>query len=216
MAGSYVVTPEESKFVDVEEGKYRALIEDIEVQELQYGPSFKWKFKLLDEPYVDIPLSALTSTTVTPKSKIWPWLVALGYEPQIDEPFDIMAFVGYECWIMVDRKADPKDATKVYSNVTKIVPAPRALAAPAAAPAPQRAPAPAVRQAPPPQRAPAPAVRQAPPPQRAPAPAARPGMARPGAPGAVRPAAPRPLPPAQQMEEEGAPAPPAPEGDDPF
>lgn len=125
----YMVQAQESNNPDVEDGKYRALIEDMVSEAGTFGDTIRWKFRLLDEPYVDVQLSAMSSPTLTPNSKIWPWYVALGFEIELGMEFDLFAPIGMECWVMVERKPSKKDPALIYSNVTKIVPPPKAVSA---------------------------------------------------------------------------------------
>jgi hypothetical protein len=121
----YIVQAAESNNPDVEDGKYRAIIDDMTSEAGTYGDAIRWKFRLLDEPYIDIVLSAMSSPTLTPNSKIWPWYVALGYQLEVGMEFDLLSPIGMECWVMVERKPSKKDASIIYSNVTKIVPPPK-------------------------------------------------------------------------------------------
>jgi hypothetical protein len=121
----YIVHAAESNNPDVEDGKYRAIISDMTSEAGTFGDTIRWKFQLQEEPYAGVELSAMSSPTLTPNSKIWPWYVALGFEIEVGMEFDLFAPIGMECWVMVERKPSKKDASIIYSNVTKIVPPPK-------------------------------------------------------------------------------------------
>lgn len=180
--GSLVVPVTESDFVEVQPGMHRALIESIEPQppsaeHPEYGPSFKWFFRLLDEPYVDLQLTSLCSVKVSPKSKLFGWLTNLGYqglEPNVQ--VDLAQLLNTQCNVLVKHKTSQKIVngkveTQTFSNVAEIF-ALQTTVAPAAAP---------VAATPPPMAAPA-AV--------APVAFAPPPMAAPG----LRPVIPPPAP----------------------
>ena len=136
---------------------------------------------------------------MTPNSKIWPWYVALGFEIEVGQEFDLFAPIGMECWVMVERKPSKKDASIIYSNVTKIVPPPKF--------APQGHVQQVQPQAPRPMAQPMarPAVQQRPAaPVAGPARPAQP-MVRPGQPMAARPAAPAQRQPARPTVPAAAP-----------
>lgn len=202
----YIVQAAESNNPDVEDGKYRAVIADMTSEAGTFGDTIRWKFQLQDEPYAGIELSAMSSPTLTPNSKIWPWYVALGFEIEVGQEFDLFAPIGMECWVMVERKPSKKDASIIYSNVTKIVPPPKF--------APQGHVQQVQPQAPRPMAQPMarPAVQQRPAaPVAGPARPAQP-MVRPGQPMAARPAAPAQRQPARPTVPAAAPG----EEDMPF
>jgi hypothetical protein len=185
----YIVQATESNNPEVEEGKYRAVILDMVPESGQFGENIRWKFQLQDEPYVGVELSSMSSPTLTPNSKIWPWYVALGFNIEVGMEFDLFSAIGLECYVMVDRKPSKKDPSIIYSNVTKIVPPPKVgpVAHVAHQPAPAYQPAPAQQghqvhpQAPRTGAAPARPV----------TPTVRSAGPAPGAPAPGRPAAPR-------------------------
>lgn len=178
--GSLIVPVTESEFVEVQPGMHRALIEAIELQPAttahpEYGPSFKWFFRLLDEPYVDVPLSALCSTKISERSKLYGWLINLGYqglEPNVS--VDLSQLLNHQVNVLVkhnikEKIVNGKIEQQKFCNVAEIF----ALqtAAPAVAPPPAAVPVAAVPTAAP--------VAFAPPPMAAPV--ARPAVPTPGA-----------------------------------
>ena len=119
----------EAEFILVAPGAYRAAIEDVELQpsgpDGVYGLAIKWYFKILDELYEDVVVTALSSTEVSPKTKLYSWLTTLGFDNL--QPGQVIAFSDIRSWLfnkeciaVVKHKIDYKDPSKVHANVTDI------------------------------------------------------------------------------------------------
>jgi hypothetical protein len=125
---------EESNFVVLNTGSYRAVIEDISTEEQQFGPVLKWSCRILDlqepEPVI---ITAMCSYKLTPKTKLYEWLCALGFSDlQMGQDINITSsLIGRQVGVYI---AKEEKNGKFYSNIKSFMP----LLGAGQAPAPQQ------------------------------------------------------------------------------
>jgi hypothetical protein len=110
----------------IPEGYYVARLDGLESVTNQFGDSVKWVFTI-QEPreHVGVQVTAMSSTKVSPKSKMFAWLQAFGVMLNPDEEFDIETLLGNFCKIRVKNRekktsVDGKERSTVFSNVDAI------------------------------------------------------------------------------------------------
>lgn len=110
----------------VPEGFYVARLDGLESVTNQFGDSVKWTFTIqAPQDYVGVQVTAMSSTKVSPKSKMFGWLQAFGVILNPDEEFDIETLLGKVCRIRVKNRekktsVDGKERVTVFSNVDAI------------------------------------------------------------------------------------------------
>ena len=120
-AGSYVVRCMEIVEDEIENSSFNPHV---------YRLRLETEDKLTEEGN-PVPLDAICSRTLSPKSKLWRWLVAFGLQPEIGKNIDLEDIVEKEALAIVILK---ETETGVFSRVDDIVPLPvstRRAAAPA-------------------------------------------------------------------------------------
>lgn len=78
---------------------------------------------LLDEEGNQATTDAISSRTLSPKSKLWGWLIAFGLRPEVGKVIDIEEVVGKHVMLVVT----PSDSGE-YNRVSNIVPLPKGKA----------------------------------------------------------------------------------------
>jgi hypothetical protein len=110
----------------VPEGFYVARLDGLESVTNQFGDSVKWVFTIqAPQDYIGVQVTAMSSTKVSPKSKMFGWLQAFGVILNPDEEFDIETLLGRVCRIKVKNRekktsVDGKERSTVFSNVDAI------------------------------------------------------------------------------------------------
>ncbi len=130
----------------VPEGFYVARLDGLEPVTNNFGDSVKWTFTIqMPQEYVGVQVTGMSSTKVSPKSKMFGWLQAFGVVLNPDEEFDIEVLLGKLCQIRVHNKTkktviDGRENTTTYSNVdavAKYIP-PQNISQPVQNPIPQQ------------------------------------------------------------------------------
>lgn len=119
--------------VHIPPGTYRVVCMNVAEDTLenpQYGSGEVYRFDLearekLDEEGNPIKLDGIANRVLSPKSKLWKWLMAFGVKFAIGEDIDIEECIGQEAFAVVEDLT--KDGT-VFSRVVDIIPAPAATA----------------------------------------------------------------------------------------
>lgn len=75
---------------------------------------------LLDEEGNQATTDAISSRTLSPKSKLWGWLTAFGLKPEVGKVMDLEEVIGKRVMLVVT----PSDNGE-YNRVTNIVPLPK-------------------------------------------------------------------------------------------
>jgi hypothetical protein len=105
---------EESSFPILNTGYYRARIEGITTEEQQFGAVLKWVCLILGMQE-EVRLTAMCSFKLTPKSKLYEWLCALGFgEITMGQDIDILSLVGREVSVYVQKE---EKNGRTYSNI---------------------------------------------------------------------------------------------------
>jgi hypothetical protein len=109
---------------------YPAEIEDIEINEGQYGPYIKWKIKVLGgeteqgNSAEGKSITRLMDATLSPSKILWKWLSKLlGEEPSIDEEYDITSYLGEKISVLIKDRKPKKNAQKgdiIYQEVDSV------------------------------------------------------------------------------------------------
>ena len=113
----------------VPEQVYVAKLMDLEEQmHPQYGAGIRWTFEIQDHPeHAGTSVTGMSSTKVSPKSKIFTWARAFGVTLVQGESFDLESFLGQSVRIKVKNKTQTKivegaEVTQTFSNVEKLAP----------------------------------------------------------------------------------------------
>jgi len=137
--GGLVARMEESSFPVLNTGYYRARILSITPEEQQFGTVLKWVCEILGLQE-EMKLTAMCSFKLTPKSKLYEWLCALGYgEITMGQNIDVLSLVGREVSVYVQKE---EKGNRTFSNIKHFAmlppgggqPMPMAQPAPAYAP----------------------------------------------------------------------------------
>lgn len=116
------------KFQEVKpipEGVYVARVDGFEQgTHEKYGETLKWTFTIQDtrSEVHGATVTAMCSTKVSPKSKLFSWLQAFGVMLEVDQQFDIESLLGQLCRVRVKNNTQTKivngtEKTITYSNV---------------------------------------------------------------------------------------------------
>jgi len=118
---------QQTVFETLEPGEYSAKVAGIEATDGQFGPQLKWSFGLGD----DRKLSAWTSQTFSPKSKLYKWTAAAfgGWEIPSGYVLDTDALLNRPVRVIVTVEAG-RDGP--YNKVSEVLPPRRQQQAPAA------------------------------------------------------------------------------------
>jgi len=120
---------QESK--SVPEGIYSARVDGLEsINHAEYGEGIKWSFTIQDPNNSAVHgaiVTTISSTKVSPKSKLYSWLQAFGILLDVDQQFDIESLLGQMCRIKVANKIQKKvvggvERTLTFSNVIGVGP----------------------------------------------------------------------------------------------
>lgn len=121
------VTATESAGYELHEADewFTGTIEAIEETEGQWGPGLKWIIHIDDETHDDgAPREtwAFCSQKLSPRSKLWGWLKALGYDVEAGDTIDLTEFLGKRCQVMFEHYDgyDPDGNPMWKEKVTKI------------------------------------------------------------------------------------------------
>lgn len=119
----------------VDPGTYDAIVEDITVEDGQFGPQYKFVFELVGQTKDDgspIKQWGWASQTLTPLSKLFKWVSAIdGKMPPMGVAFDIDSMIGKSCQVFVNNVDGPTGPKLKIVDV--LGPKKRAAAAPPAA-----------------------------------------------------------------------------------
>ena len=77
-----------------------------------------------DEEGNQATTDAISSRALSPKSKLWDWLVAFGLRPEVGKVIDLESVIGRKVMIVVEAHGE-------YTRVGKLVPLPEGMAQPA-------------------------------------------------------------------------------------
>lgn len=83
----------------------------------QFGPSIRFAFRILHQPYLNAVVSGLTSAKLLTGNKLDKWLQGLGYDLKVKGELDTEGLVGKIANIYVERAPNSN-----YSNVQHINP----------------------------------------------------------------------------------------------
>jgi len=136
----------------VPEGFYLGQLDGLEpTVHAQYGDNIKWSFTIIESrehpEVVGSTITGMTSTKVSPKSKMFAWLQAFGVIMGESEEFEMDTLLGQRVKLKVENTTkksvvDGRDHEITYSNVKALAAYNASLQQPAAAP-PTAAPVPA-------------------------------------------------------------------------
>ena len=115
------------EFKPVPEGTYVAqLVKLEEVTHKQFGETIKWSFDIIEPvEHVGTTVTGLSSTKVSPKSKLFSWVNALGSTLDPGESFDMEQLIGKRCRIKTknntrSRNVNGAQQEMTFSNVDKV------------------------------------------------------------------------------------------------
>lgn len=113
----------------VPEGEYVAKLSNLEMtNHPQYGDSIRWSFELISPAeHAGVNVTAMSSTKVSPKSKIFSWASAFGMKLVPGEDLDLETLLGKKIKVRVKNKVvtknvEGKDVTLTFSNVDALSP----------------------------------------------------------------------------------------------
>jgi len=112
----------------VPEGVYDAKLTKLTSQtHSQYGENILWNFDIINGPHTGTSLTALSSTKVSPKSKIFSWVQAFGVRLVPGEEFDLESLIGKAVRVRVINKiqtkmVEGKAMELTFSNVDALAP----------------------------------------------------------------------------------------------
>ena len=105
----------------IPEGIYVARVDGlVTVNHETYGEGIKWTFTVQDtRPEVHgASVTAMCSTKVSPKSKLFSWLQAFGIILDVDQQFDIESLLGQVCKVRVKNNTQTKVVNGVERSIT--------------------------------------------------------------------------------------------------
>ncbi len=205
-----MVLLKKEEYPEIESGEYVSQL--VEVKETrsqrnpQFGPSIRFAFRILEQPYVNAVVSGLASAKLLEGNKLDKWLGGLGYEVEIGKDIETDKVVGRIVRVFVEREEGSKytNVKHIYALREKDKPRidanaklmdstikPTAAATPAVAPTAAPTPAPVAAPTPAPVAAPAPVAPEATPPVVTPA---TPPVVAPATPPVTQPTQPRNIP----------------------
>ena len=123
-----VIKAEQGGSVKLEPGTYVVTVDSIAedyIKNPQFGDGHTLKFKFTVEDTVDekgeqVYLSASASYKLSPKSKLWGWVEAFGFELEVGQEFDTDELVGMSCQALVSRTK--KDDGSEWSEISSLFP----------------------------------------------------------------------------------------------
>lgn len=140
-----MATIKKTVYEPVDAGIYLARVDDVVVEEGQFGQQLKWHFGIQEPGLEDKTLIGWCSATFSPKSKLWSWSKALlfgGREiPDYFDEIDTQKFIGTQAQLVVAMERG-NDGT-LYNRIKDVLPVRTQQPAARMAPAPAPAPAPA-------------------------------------------------------------------------
>lgn len=88
----------------------------------KYGAGIRWSFEIIDGPEAGTTVTALSSTKVSPTSKIFSWMSAFGEHLTPGQDVDLESYIGRKVKIRVKNKTNTKTVegntvTTTFSNV---------------------------------------------------------------------------------------------------
>lgn len=110
----------------VPEGYYVARLDGLEPVTNQFGDSVKWTFTIqAPADFVGTQVTGMSSTKVSPKSKMFAWLQAFGVVLNPDDEFDVETLLGKLCQVRIVNKSkttvkDGREQSTTFSNVDAI------------------------------------------------------------------------------------------------
>jgi len=136
-----ILTPKQSGGVRVEPGIYAVTCvgatEDF-IEGSRFGDGAILRIDLELEGETDssgqpVIVDGIANLTLSPKSKLWGWVKAFGFELEFGTPFNTDDLIGARAQAVIVDKPSTSDPNLVFSAIDQIVPLPRAKgAAPAA------------------------------------------------------------------------------------
>ena len=123
---SLVIKYNESKAIP--EGIYIAKLSKLEpVTHPQWGDSIRWAFEIADGEHANTTVTAMSSTKVSPKSKIFTWVQAFGQIMTPGNEFDLETLIGKTVRVRIVNKTqskmiDGKTLDQTFSNVDALAP----------------------------------------------------------------------------------------------
>lgn len=106
-------------YPEIETGEYVAQLIEVKSTQSkrnpQFGPSVRFAFRILEQPYLNAVVSGLTSAKLLAGNKLDKWLGGLGYNLDVDGELDTDKLTGRIVRIFVERDEGSK-----YTNVRHI------------------------------------------------------------------------------------------------
>lgn len=120
-----MIVKESTEFVEVEDGAYEAVIEGVEDVAGEYGPQFKFFFRLNTDGNPKV--TAYCSQTLSTKSKLYAWCCAILGDLKPGQTVDIPEdLIGKPCRILVANEQSKTDPDRWWPRVKKVGPAKKA------------------------------------------------------------------------------------------
>ena len=116
-----------------EDGEYLAVLKNIDEvtskAHPEYGPSLRFSFTLLEDPYMNYPVTGLVSPTWQPGNKLDKWLQGLGVDgANVGETLRLPDLVGIQARVFVETGANGftnvKKIMRLHATTPRTVPAP--------------------------------------------------------------------------------------------
>jgi hypothetical protein len=135
---AFTVKIKQSGWTVVPADVYLVKVKSVEELDMEFGPTAKFAFEILDGDYAGESVEGLASVGkdgISPKSKLYGWLLAiLGSLDEVEEA-NLDSLVGKRCRITVTEESKTtKDGSAMQVNkITTVLPAPRPAKKPAVA-----------------------------------------------------------------------------------
>ena len=120
-SGGLIIKVRKKSSFKIPEGMYKAKLENVEVDDGQYGEQIVWTFRPLKKKYKKNSLKMWSDVEASPKNKTGKCMKALGHRKiKKDGEFDIEKLVGRKCTLIVEDHTTAKgDET---SKITGVLP----------------------------------------------------------------------------------------------
>jgi len=112
----------------VPEGMYVVKLTKLEPQtHAQWGEGIKWNFEITEGEHAGVNITAISSTKVSPKSKIFSWVQSFGITLEAGQEFDLEELIGRVVHAKVQNKStskmvDGRSVEMTFSNVVDVGP----------------------------------------------------------------------------------------------
>ena len=107
------------EYPEIDTGEYVAQLIDVKDTQSkrnpQFGPSIRFAFRILEQPYVNAVVSGLATAKLLAGNKLDKWLTGLGYEVEIGGNLDTDQLIGRTVRVYVERDEGSK-----YTNVKNV------------------------------------------------------------------------------------------------